>query len=295
MASYLSTHNPITMYETISGNTELTQNPPQAAGQTFLLGTPISYNSSQYAQAWDGSTLTGAQGSIIGISLEAGGNYATAGEGYAANFGQQGPPWSNISIGAPPNQPDAVTIPYGAPFITGGVLTMMAVQDTLFKAQVDSSDPETSITAISVSSGTATFTASNTHFSGERTVLGGFTGSLAVLNGLNVTVSSTGLSDSQYEASVASVIPGSVSSTDVTAYDNPGAVNPGQWNVGNYYGLTVDASGSWYIDLNKNTKGTNTCILIIAMYPADGLQSNAVLEVPNGQLVFQFVPANVNV
>src|SRR5579875_37591 len=150
MASYLSTHNPITMQETISGNTEYTLNPPQAAGQTFKAGTPVSYNSSQYVQAWDGATLTGGQGSIIGISLEPGGNYAVAGQGYAANFGQQGPPWSNVNIGTPPNQPNAVTIPYGAPFTTGGVLTMMAVQDTLFKAQVDSSDPQTTITAGSV-------------------------------------------------------------------------------------------------------------------------------------------------
>jgi hypothetical protein len=282
------------MQETISGNTEYTLNPPQAAGQTFKAGTPVSYNSSQYVQAWDGATLTGGQGSIIGISLEPGGNYAVAGQGYAANFGQQGPPWSNVNIGTPPNQPNAVTIPYGAPFTTGGVLTMMAVQDTLFKAQVDSSDPQTTITAGSVTAGVATFTANNAHFAGEQTVLGGFSGAAAVLNGLQVTVLASGLSGTQYEANVSSVIAGNLASTGA-GYDIPGQASPGQWNVGQYYGLTIDANGSWYIDLNKNTKGTNTCILIIGMYQGDVLQTNPVLEVPNGMLVFQFVPANVNV
>ena len=295
--SNLSTHNPITMYETISGNTENTQNPPQAAGQTFKLGAPLSLNSSGYAQVWDGSTLTGGIGSPYGISEEAGGNFATAGEGYIANFGQQGPPWSNFNIGAPPNQPNAVTIPYGAPFITGGVLTMLAVQDTLFKAQVDSSDPVTDITSVTIASGVATFTATNTHYAGEQTVLAGFpaTNGLDALNGLQVTVLSSGLSGTAYEANVSSVIPGSVSATTVTATDNPGAAQPGQWNVGQKYGLTVDANGGWYIDLFKVTSGTNTAVQIYGMYPADVTQSDAFLEVENGQLVFQFIESVVNV
>lgn len=294
MASFLSTHNPITMWETISGNTELTLNPPQKSGQTMKLGTPVSYDASGFVQAWDGSTLTGSQGSIIGISEEAGANLGTSGQGYAAAFGQQGPPWATVNIGAPPNQSSAVTIPYGAPFVTGGLLTMIATQDTLFKAQTDSSDPQTTITAGAVTSGTATFTATNTHFAGERTVLSGFTGAGAVLNGLTVTVLSSGLSSSQFEASVASVIPGNLAATGA-GVDNPGAVNPGQWNVGQYYGLTIDANGQWYIDLGKVTKGTNTAILITGMYAGDGLQSNALLEVPNGMLVFQFEATVVNV
>ena len=50
MATNLSSHVPITMYETISGNTEFTQMPPEAAGQTFPIGAPVELNSSGYLE-----------------------------------------------------------------------------------------------------------------------------------------------------------------------------------------------------------------------------------------------------
>lgn len=285
MATNLLTHNPITMYETISGNTENTQNPPQAAGQTFLQGTPLQLVNG-FAQAW---TQAGAAPptSLYGFSLEAGGNYATAGEGYAANFGQQGPPWSNINVGAPPNQPGAVTIPYGAPFITGGVLTMIANDDTIFKAQFDMTAVTTSITAASVSAtGVLSATAANTHFVGEQVVLSGFTGAGAPLNGLTATVLTA--SGTAYTAQLSSN-PGAISAAGAGS-DNP-TYAPTQGMVGSQFGLSIDSNGSWYIDGSKTTVGTNTAVVIYGLYPGDVLQSTPLVEVPNGQLLFQVLPS----
>lgn len=283
MAANLSSHNPITMYETISGNTELTQNPPQASGQTFKTGSPVQL-SSGYCQQWDGSTVAAG---IYGVSLEAGSNLGTAGEGYPANFGQQGPPWSTFTEGPPPNQPDAVTIPYGAPFLTGGVLTMLAVQDTIFKAQTDTSEGTTTISAGSVTSGVFSATATNVHYVGEYIVLAGFTGDGAPLNGLTAQVLTA--SGSAYTAQLpASYTGGNISATGAGT-DTPGPVTPTIASVGVQYGLTVDSNGFWYIDFNKTTPGTNTVLICIGLYPGDVLQTTPFTEVPNGQLIFQFL------
>jgi len=293
----LSSHVPIDMYETISGNTELTQNPPQAAGQTFQAGAPIQLAAGthptgvlppyQVAQVWDGHTVTTG---IYGISKEAGANLSLDGSGYASNFGQQGPPWSSFNIGAPPNQPNAVTIPYGSPFVTGGVLTMLAAQDTLFTAQLDTSEVQTSITAGSLATtGIVTMTAANVHYVGEVVTLSGFTGNGAPVNGLSATVLTITGGGTGYTAQT--TLTGSVIAALGTGVDNPSTVTPGQWNVGQQYGLTQDSTGSWYIDVNKRTVGSNTVLTVVGMYPGDVTQSNAFLEVPNGQLVFQFLQA----
>ena len=292
MATNLSTHLPIAMYETISGNTENTQNPPQAAGQTFLRGTPISL-SAGFSQAWDGATINGGPGSIYGVSLEAGANLATAGSGYAPNFGQQGPPWSTVNIGAAPNQPSSVTIPYGAPFVTGGTLTMLAVGDTIFAAQYDTAEAASSITAGSVSSsGVLSATATNAHFAGEQIILSGFTSAGAPLNGLTAIVLPGGLSTSAYTAQL-STNPGAIGSTG-TGTDNP-TYAPTQGMVGAQFGLTIDANGSWYIDGAKHTSGGNTVVRIYGLYPGDVTQTNPFVEVPNGQLLFQFVSTVVDI
>jgi hypothetical protein len=41
--------------------------------------------------------------------------------------------------------------------------------------------------------------------------------------------------------------------------------------------------------MNKRTAGTNTVLRIVALYPADVLQSSGTTLVSNGQLVFQFL------
>jgi hypothetical protein len=286
----LSSHNPITMYETISGNTELTLNPPQAAGQTFKLGTPVSLNATGFAQAWDGATLTGAPGSIYGVAEEAASNFAVAGQGAPSNFGQIGPPWATLSGTPPPNQPNAVVIPYGAPLVTGGVLTMLATQDTLFKAQTDNSDTAATITAASVTSNVLSATATNTHWVGEKLLLSGFTSAGVPLNGLTATVVTA--SGSAYTASLSATI-ANIATAGAGA-DAPVAISPSQADVGLKLGLTVDSNGTWYIDYNKRTSASNTCVEIISLYPADVLQSTPFTEVPNGQLVFKFQASTVN-
>lgn len=285
----LATHVPIQMYETVSGNTELTQNPPQAAGQTFNQGSPIEIAASGFAEVWDGSTIVGK---IYGVSLERGGNLGTAGEGYPANFGQQGPPWSAFNIGAAPNQPASVTIPYGAPFVTGGVLTMLAVQDTIFKAQADTSEGTTTITAGAVALTGGNFilsaTAANVHYVGELVLLAGFTGAGIPLNGQFATVLTA--SGTAYTAQLTSTYTGGVIAATGAGTDTPGPVSPTIASVGTQYGLTVDANGNWYIDFNKTTVGTNTVLVVIGLYPGDVLQSTPFTEVPNGMLLFKFLP-----
>lgn len=209
----LTRHVPITMYETISGNTEFTQYPLEGAGQTFPVGAPLELSGGN-AIVWDGVTIAGG---IYGVSNDFGHNLATAGQGAPANFGQVGFPGSNINMLTPPNQPNAVTIPYGAEFLLGVMATMVNVQDTIFKAQTDSSAA------------------------------------------------------------------------------TPPQITPASSDVGKQFGLTVDANGTWYIDYNKTTPGTNTCLVIVGLYPGDVLQSSPTTEVPNGQLLFQFLPSTQQV
>jgi hypothetical protein len=291
MATNLANHLPITMWSTISGNTELTLMPPEAAGQTFLSGTPTELVTG-YSQAWSG---TPSSNKIYGISLQPGANYATAGAGMAANFGQQGPPWSSVNIGAPPNQPSAVTIPYGAPFTTGGTLTMLAQGDTIFKAQYDTSEGATTISAGAVSSvGVLTATASNAHFVGEQIVLSGFTGNGLPLNGLTAIVLTVtgGPPSTGYTAQLSSN-PGTISATGAGT-DNP-TFAPTQQMVGLAFGLTIDGNGSWYIDGSKTTSGTNTVLVVTGLYQASITEANPFVEVPNGQLLFRFQAAAITI
>lgn len=291
--SNLSSHNPITMWETISGNTPFTQNPLQASGQSntiLTLGAPVQLNASGYAKVWDGTTVAAG---IYGVSQQAGDNLATNGAGAPANFGQIGPPWSTVSIGAPPNQPNAVTIPYGAPFITGGLITMVANQDTVFKAQTDTSEGTTTITALAVAlTGgvyVASATATNVHYVGESILFAGFTSAGVPLNGQYATVLTA--SGSAYTAQLTSTYTGGAIATAGAGTDTPGPVSPTILSVGKQYGLTIDANGTWYIDFNKTTGGTNTVLTCIGLYPGDILQTSATTEVTNGQLLFQFLQA----
>lgn len=53
--------------------------------------------------------------------------------------------------------------------------------------------------------------------------------------------------------------------------------------VGAQFGMTKDATGHWYVDLNKTTVGTNTCVVIVALNPNDGAGVNG------GRVWFKFV------
>ena len=56
---------------------------------------------------------------------------------------------------------------------------------------------------------------------------------------------------------------------------------PTQANVGLAYGLTLDGNGYAYVDLGKNTSGTNTCVIIVGLSPVDG-------SIVNGRVRFIF-------
>lgn len=50
---------------------------------------------------------------------------------------------------------------------------------------------------------------------------------------------------------------------------NPTGQTLTQANVGQKYGLTKDSDGHWYVDLTKNTVGTNTMVQIVKLDPND--------------------------
>jgi hypothetical protein len=52
--------------------------------------------------------------------------------------------------------------------------------------------------------------------------------------------------------------------------------------IGKQFGLTLDATGHWFIDFAKATVGTNTVVTIVDLNPLDG-------AVQNGRLYFKFL------
>jgi hypothetical protein len=141
MAALLSTHDPMRVVSTISGNAEATQSFLEAATQTFPAGSIVSLNGSGDTIAWAG-TAPGTTPAVIGVTALPGGNYATAGAGASPIFGNYGFP-GGVTYGSVPNQPNAVNILHGAPFITGETLVWLAVSDTIFEGQVDASSGST--------------------------------------------------------------------------------------------------------------------------------------------------------
>lgn len=135
MASLLANHAEIRVVQTKSGNTEMTDNPNEAAGQTFLRGTPVQLNAGN-CQAWDGVTIAAG---IFGVTLEDGHNLASAGLGAPTAFTPVGFPGTGTTFGTVPFQPNAVNIPEGAPPSFGYVLVAEANLDTIFEAQTDNS------------------------------------------------------------------------------------------------------------------------------------------------------------
>lgn len=46
-----------------------------------------------------------------------------------------------------------------------------------------------------------------------------------------------------------------------------------------FYGMTKDATGHWYVDKSKATKGTNTVVQIVGFWPSDGLILNGRVQI----------------
>jgi hypothetical protein len=136
-AANLITHLPIIQVLEKAGTTPYTSSQPEAAGQTFLYGTPVQLNGSGFVQAWDGTTVTAG---ILGVAESFGLNLGTAGAGAPV------PPFGGITgtdaiatYGAVPNQPLGVNIAIGTPVSDGRTLYMEPNQDNIFQALYDNS------------------------------------------------------------------------------------------------------------------------------------------------------------
>ncbi len=133
----LTTHLPILQVQEKAGTTPYTNALPEAAGQTFLNGSPVQLNGSGFVQAWDGTTVTAG---ILGVAESFGLNLGTAGAGAPV------PPFGGITgdiaiqtYGKVQNQPGAVNIAIGTPVSDGRTLYMEPREATVFQALFDNS------------------------------------------------------------------------------------------------------------------------------------------------------------
>jgi hypothetical protein len=136
-AANLSYHLPIKQVQNKANTTPFTAQQPEAAGQTFLFGSPVQLNGSGFVQAWDGTTVSAG---ILGVAESFGQNLGSAGAGAPV------PPFGGITgtiaiatYGTVPNQPSGVNIAIGTPVADGRTLYMEPNQDNIFQALFDNS------------------------------------------------------------------------------------------------------------------------------------------------------------
>ena len=134
-AANLTTHLPILQVMEKAGTTPFTNSIAEAAGQTFLFGTPVQLNALGFVQAWDGATVTAG---ILGVTETFGLNLGTAGAGAPV------PPFGGITgniatatYGSVPGQPLGVNIAIGTPVSDGRTLFMEPNSDNIFTALFD--------------------------------------------------------------------------------------------------------------------------------------------------------------
>ena len=126
---------PILPVESISGNQFRANRIIEEASQTFYAGTPVSVAAGDGGiQAWNGTTLTGAQGSIAGISYEAASNLSSTGLGAPTPFQPITGYGATLFFGNVPNESSAKNIPHGAPINDGRVGFILPAQDVVFSA-----------------------------------------------------------------------------------------------------------------------------------------------------------------
>jgi hypothetical protein len=137
MPANLTIHLPIIQVQNKANTTPFTKAMVEAAGQSFAIGTPVQKNTSGYAQAWDGATVTAG---ILGVAESFGLNLATPGAG-APTY-----PWGQVTgtiatqtYGTVPNQPLAVNFALGTPVSDGRTLYVEANPDNIFEAMFDNS------------------------------------------------------------------------------------------------------------------------------------------------------------
>jgi hypothetical protein len=133
----LTTHLPILQVQNKANTTPFTSAQTEAAGQTFLSGTPVQLNGSGNVIAWDGTTISAG---ILGVAESFGLNLGTAGKG--APVPPFGGVTGNIAIqtyGKVQNQPGATNIAIGTPVSDGRTLYVEPNQDNIFSALFDNS------------------------------------------------------------------------------------------------------------------------------------------------------------
>lgn len=137
-AANLTTHLPILQVLEKAGTTPFTSAQPEAAGQTFPVGSPVQLNGSGFVQVWDGATVANG---ILGVSESFGLNLGSAGAGSPT------PPFGGITgtgaiqtYGSVVNEPNAVNIALGTPISDGRTLYIEPNQDNIFQALFDNSN-----------------------------------------------------------------------------------------------------------------------------------------------------------
>lgn len=65
--------------------------------------------------------------------------------------------------------------------------------------------------------------------------------------------------------------------------------NATQAAVGTQRGLTIDATGHWYVDLAKATPGTNTAVTVVSLNPQDLVSGSTTTQINNGRVRFTFL------
>jgi hypothetical protein len=109
--------------QTVSGNQPRMRRLAEAAGNSYLAGTPLALNASGFVIPWAGTIVTNQVGAIIGTSKEFGANLASAGVAQQQTFGSV------------PNESAAVNI--SRPYFNDGLTGVeTADPDTIFLAQV---------------------------------------------------------------------------------------------------------------------------------------------------------------
>lgn len=136
MPAHLTTHLPIIPVSTISGNQEQIFNFLEGASQTFKIGTPVVISAGAVIAATSPLSTTNL---TCGISTLAGHNLASAGLGASPIFGSIGFPGGAPTVGSVVNQPSAVNLPHGSPYVDGLMGVYESVPDTIFEVQVDNS------------------------------------------------------------------------------------------------------------------------------------------------------------
>lgn len=127
---------PILPVKSLSGNQFAARRIIEESAQTFKLGTPLAVAAADGGLiAWAGATVSGGNGSVVGISYEPASNLSATGSGAPQPNQPVTGLGAALTFGSVPNESAAKNIPHGAPINDGRVgLFLAAFADTVFSA-----------------------------------------------------------------------------------------------------------------------------------------------------------------